>query len=93
MLFLLITLQIHAKNLLRVNGLTFGLYFGSFFIVLGSMMVTTCIMILLLIFAFQLQALITPVAIALLAILYIMYVPAAILFATCCSYIFDTMES
>lgn len=38
------SIQIHARNLLRVNGLTFGLYFGSFFIVLGSMMVATCLM-------------------------------------------------
>lgn len=56
-------------------------------------MMTTCILILLLIYAFQLQALITPVAIGLLAILYILFVPAAILFATCCSYLFDTLES
>ncbi|XP_045030700.1 ABC-type organic anion transporter ABCA8 [Daphnia magna] len=85
--------EIHAKNLLRVNGLTFGQYYGSFFIVLGSMMVTTCILILLLIFAFHLQALITPVAISLLAILYILFCPAGILFATCCSYLFKTLES
>ncbi|XP_046440757.1 ABC-type organic anion transporter ABCA8-like [Daphnia pulex] len=85
--------EIHAKNLLRVNGLSFGQYFGSFFIVLGSMMVTTCILILLLIFAFHLQALITPVAISLLAILYILFCPAGILFATCCSYLFKTLES
>ena len=33
--------QVQAKNLLRVNGLSFFMYFGSFFLVLGSMMVTT----------------------------------------------------
>lgn len=76
-----------------MNGLTFGLYFGSFFIVLGSMMVTTCILILLLILAFQLQALVTPVALSLLAFLYILFCPAAILFATCASYLFNTLES
>ena len=31
--------QNHIKNLLRVNGLTFGLYFATFFTVLGTLMV------------------------------------------------------
>ncbi len=56
-------------------------------------MVTTSILILLLIFAFQLQALITPVAMGLLAILYVLFCPAGILFATCCSYLFKNIES
>lgn len=82
-----------ARNLLRVNGLTFGVYFGTFFLVLGSMMVTTCLLIIALIFAFQLTALVTPAAIGLLTLLYVLYVPAAILFASCCSYFFKTMET
>jgi hypothetical protein len=51
------------------------------------------LLIIALIFAFQLTALITPTAIGLLAILYILYVPAAIMFAACCSYLFKTMET
>nr|QST14978.1 ABCA5 protein [Diaphanosoma celebensis] len=85
--------EVHAKNLLRVNGLSFGMYFGSFFIVLGSMMVTTCLLIVALIFAFQLTSLITPTAIGLLALMYVLYCPAAILFAACASYLFDSMET
>ena len=69
------------------------MYFGTFFVVLGSMMVTTCLLIIALIYAFQLQALITPTAIGLLALLYVLYCPAAIFFAACCSYMFKTMET
>jgi len=83
----------HIKNLLRVNGLTFGIYFGSFFSVLGSLMVISCLLIVLMIFAFQLQSLTAPAAIAILTALYLLYCPASILFATCVSYIFKTMES
>ena len=85
--------QIMARNLLRVNGLTFGVYFGTFFLVLGSMMVTTCLLIIALIFAFQLTALATPAAIGLLTLLYVLYVPAAILFASCCSYFFNLVKA
>jgi hypothetical protein len=33
-----ILLQIRAKNQLRVNGLNFYIYFGSFFTILGGML-------------------------------------------------------
>lgn len=41
--------QIRAKNQLRVNGLGFGLYFGSFFLVLGGMMLVVCAALLVLV--------------------------------------------
>ncbi len=43
-------MQIRAKNQLRVNGLTFGLYYGSFLTVLGSMMLALLAALIALIF-------------------------------------------
>ena len=41
--------EIRARNQLRVNGLSFGIYYGSFFFVLGSMMLVVCFVLLALI--------------------------------------------
>ena len=45
----MLLLQIRAKNQLRVNGLGFGLYYGSFFTVLGTMCLVLCAALLILI--------------------------------------------
>lgn len=42
-------LQIRAKNQLRVNGLSFGLYYSSFYTVLGGMCLALCGALLILI--------------------------------------------
>ena len=56
------TLQVRARNQLRVNGLTFNLYFGSFFVVLGGMLLVLLVLLLGLIFAFNFAALLIPPA-------------------------------
>jgi len=83
----------HIKNLLRVNGLTFGLYFATFFTVLGTLMLMTVILIILLIFAFQLTSLTSSAAMGILVVLYLLYVPVSLSYATCASYLFKTMET
>lgn len=85
--------QIKAKNQLRVNGLSFFMYFFSYFVVLAGLMLLICIALLILIFVFDLPSLREPPAFCTMGMLIILYCPASILFATCVSYIFDKMDS
>ena len=84
--------EIRAKNQLRVNGLTFGLYFGSFFFVLGGMMLIAFGVLLALVQAFSIDALVVGPAFATLAILYVMYTPCSLVFCATISYMFDKVE-
>jgi ATP-binding cassette subfamily A (ABC1) protein 5 len=85
--------QIKAKNQLRVNGLSVFMYFFTYFVVLGGLMLIICIALLTLIFVFDLPSLREPPAFCTMGLLIILYCPASILFATCLSYIFDKMDS
>ncbi|CAK9823283.1 Cholesterol transporter ABCA5 [Anthophora retusa] len=85
--------EIKAKNQLRVNGLTFSMYFLTYFIVLVGLMAFICLCILGIIFLFDVPSLQEIPALITLGGLLMLYCPASILFSTCLSYIFDKMDS
>ncbi|KMQ94889.1 atp-binding cassette sub-family a member 2-like protein [Lasius niger] len=85
--------EIKAKNQLRVNGLSFPMYFLSYFIVLVGLMCFICLCILGIIFLFDVPSLQELPAIITLSTLLMLYCPSSILFSTCLSYIFDKMDS
>ncbi|XP_029171757.1 ATP-binding cassette sub-family A member 5-like isoform X1 [Nylanderia fulva] len=85
--------EIKAKNQLRVNGLSFPLYFISYFIVLSGLMCFICLCILGIIFLFDVPSLQELPAVITLGTLLMLYCPSSILFSTCLSYIFDKMDS
>ncbi|XP_014610023.1 PREDICTED: ABC transporter A family member 1-like isoform X1 [Polistes canadensis] len=85
--------EIKAKNQLRVNGLSFPMYFLSYFIVLVGLMTFICLCIVGIIFLFDVPSLQEPPALITLGALLMLYCPSSILFSTCWSYIFDKMDS
>ncbi|XP_043578785.1 cholesterol transporter ABCA5-like isoform X1 [Bombus pyrosoma] len=85
--------EIKAKNQLRVNGLSFSMYFLTYFIVLVGLMSFICLCILGIIFLFDVPSLQEVPALITLAGLFMLYCPSSILFSTCLSYIFDKMDS
>ncbi|KAB0791349.1 hypothetical protein PPYR_03149 [Photinus pyralis] len=85
--------EIKAKNQLRVNGLTFSMYFVTYFVVLVALMLLICAALLLIILIFDIPSLRGLPALSILAILLLLHCPASILFVTCISYIFDKMDS
>lgn len=85
--------QIKAKNQLRVNGITFMAYFGSYFIIFTSIMYLICSGILGLILLFNLPFLKDSAAVILLVVIISLYCPSSLIFSTCLSYVFDKAES
>ncbi|XP_076233119.1 cholesterol transporter ABCA5 [Calliopsis andreniformis] len=85
--------EIKAKNQLRVNGLSFSMYFLTYFIVLVGLMTFICLCILGIIFLFDVPSLQEVPALITLCGLLMLYCPSSILFSTCLSYIFDKMDS
>ncbi|XP_054008550.1 cholesterol transporter ABCA5-like isoform X1 [Hylaeus anthracinus] len=85
--------EIKAKNQLRVNGLSFSMYFLTYFIVLVGLIMFICLCILGIIFLFDVPSLQEIPALITLGGLLMLYCPSSILFSTCLSYIFDKMDS
>ncbi|XP_069935833.1 cholesterol transporter ABCA5 isoform X2 [Cherax quadricarinatus] len=85
--------EIMARNLLRLNGVGFNLYFSSFFIVMGVMYMVSYIGLLIIIAAFQVPSLIIPQAYGAIAILYLLYMPCALTTSAVYCYIFDKSET
>ncbi|KAI4488532.1 hypothetical protein M0802_011535 [Mischocyttarus mexicanus] len=85
--------EIKAKNQLRVNGLSFPMYFLSYFIVLVGLMIFICLCIVGIIFLFDVPSLQETPALITLGALLMLYCPSSIIFSTCWSYIFDKMDS
>ncbi|XP_012287761.1 ATP-binding cassette sub-family A member 5 isoform X2 [Orussus abietinus] len=85
--------EIKAKDQLRVNGLSFTMYFLTYFIVLLGLMAFVSFCILGIIFLFDVPSLQEIPALMTLGGLLMLYCPASILFSTCLSYIFDKMDS
>ena len=100
--------EIRARNQLRVNGLTFTMYFGTFFVVLGGLLLLLLCILLTLVWAFSFEALLLPPAFLLLSSMYFLYIPPALFFTATVrycptphsghltflpSYLFDTIES
>ncbi|CAH1111719.1 unnamed protein product [Psylliodes chrysocephalus] len=85
--------EIKGKNQLRVNGLSFFLYFISYFIVLAALMAFMCGILLLIVLLFKTPSLSSWPALTTIGVLIMFYCPSSILFSTCVSYIFDKAES
>ena len=85
--------QIRARNQLRVNGVSFAMYFATFFIVLGGLLFLLLLLLLSLVFIFNFEALLVPPAFAILSTLYFLYIPPILLFIATLSYLFDTVET
>lgn len=85
--------EMKAKNLLRVNGLSSGLYFLAYFTVLTGIMIIICSALLGLVFLFDIPSFRQTPALATLGLLISLYSPAAILCATCFSYFFNRTDS
>lgn len=85
--------EIKAKNQLRVNGLSFYLYFMTYFAVLIGLMIIICMALVIIILLFDIPALRDWPALITLGVLVFLYCPSSILFSTCVSYIFDKTDS
>lgn len=85
--------QVKVKNQLRVNGLSFFMYFFTYFVVLAGLMVIIVAALLVLILVFDVPSLSKLPAFCTFAVLTLIYCPSSVLFSTCVSYIFDKMDS
>lgn len=85
--------QIKAKNQLRVNGLSFFMYFITYFIVLGGIMIIICSALLVIILLFDIPSMRDWPALITLGVLILLYCPSSVLFSTCVGYIFDKTDS
>lgn len=85
--------QIGARNLLRLNGLSFNQYFSSFITVIATVFMIPYISLLIIIAAFGVPSLIIGPAFGAIALLYLLYIPVAFLYSSVFGYMFDKMET
>ncbi|GLH01026.1 Probable multidrug resistance-associated protein lethal(2)03659 [Gryllus bimaculatus] len=85
--------EIHAKNQLRVNGLTFSMYFVSYFVVIGSLICLSFGGFLLALWLHGADSLLNTAALSVLIVLFLFCIVDLMLFIACCTYIFDKMET
>ncbi|XP_023324416.1 ATP-binding cassette sub-family A member 9 [Eurytemora carolleeae] len=85
--------ECHVKNQLRVNGLSFIMYYGSFYTVFAGMLITLLCCLLGLVAIFDISSLMLPPAFLVFASLYFLYTVPSTLFVSCISYLFDTLET
>ncbi|XP_044763088.1 ABC transporter A family member 1-like [Coccinella septempunctata] len=85
--------EIKAKNQLRVNGLSFCLYFITYLLVLMGLMLIICSALFLIIALFKIPTLAGWPALLTLAVLIFLYCPCSILFNICVSYVFDKTDT
>lgn len=85
--------EIGARNLLRLNGLSFNQYFSSFITVIAAVFMIPYISLLIIIVAFGVPSLIIGPAFGAIALLYLLYIPVAFLYSAAFGYIFDKMET
>ncbi|KAB7495793.1 ATP-binding cassette sub-family A member 6, partial [Armadillidium nasatum] len=85
--------EMNGQNILRLNGVGFNMYFGSFFLVIGFLYFISYIGLLIIIQAFQVPSLTVGAAYACLALLYLIYMPSALIFSCCVSYTFDKQDT
>ncbi|XP_071532999.1 cholesterol transporter ABCA5-like [Panulirus ornatus] len=85
--------EIMARNMLRLNGVGFNLYFSSFILVIGAVYLVAYIGLLIIIAAFNVPSLTIQPAFGAIAVLYLLYMPSAILFSAVFCYIFDKAET
>jgi ATP-binding cassette subfamily A (ABC1) protein 5 len=72
---------------------SFNLYFSSFFLVLTVVYFISYIGLLVIVLAFDVASLTMPAAFTTLAVMYLMYLPSALVYAGACSYLFDKTET
>ncbi|XP_047474330.1 phospholipid-transporting ATPase ABCA3-like [Penaeus chinensis] len=85
--------EIGARNLLRLNGLSFNQYFSSFITVIATVFMLPYISLLIIIAAFGVPSLIIGPAFGAIALLYLLYIPVAFLYSSVFGYLFDRMET
>ncbi|KAL3270830.1 hypothetical protein HHI36_021350 [Cryptolaemus montrouzieri] len=85
--------EIKAKNQLRVNGLSFALYFITYLLVLLGLMLIICSALFLIIALFKIPTLDGWPALVMLVVLIFLYCPCSILFNICVSYVFDKTDT
>lgn len=85
--------QMKARYMLRLNGVGFLIYFSSYLIMMVTLYSVSYFGLLIIIAAFGVKSLIIAPAFAILAVLYLLYMPAAILFSAVMSYLFDKAET
>ncbi|KAG0725814.1 ATP-binding cassette sub-family A member 5 [Chionoecetes opilio] len=85
--------EMRARYLLRLNGVGFHLYFCSYLIMMIAIYMVSYLGLLIIIAAFGVKSLVIPAAFVTLALLYLLYIPAAILFSAVMSYLFDKSET
>lgn len=85
--------EIRAKTQLRVNGLTFPIYFISFFLVMIVVLLLVFILLVLVAYLCGVAWLDTVPAVTVFGILMSLFCPSAILVATTFSYCFHKTES
>ncbi|KAK3894585.1 hypothetical protein Pcinc_001659 [Petrolisthes cinctipes] len=85
--------ELKLRNILRQNGLGFNLYFSSYFIQMGSFYMLSYVAMLIVVQAFQVESLVVPAAFTALAILYLLFLPVALLFSAVTGYMFDRAET
>lgn len=81
------------RDLLRLNGVGFHLYFLSVLCVMIVMYAINYIGLLIIVAAFNLSSLTVPAAFAAIAVLYLLYMPCALLYSAVFCYIFDKSET
>ncbi|XP_035703760.1 ATP-binding cassette sub-family A member 8-B isoform X2 [Folsomia candida] len=83
----------HTRNHLRVNGVSFSMYFTSMFFVYGMLSLLITLMEIVVILAFNLTAFTNPYAITITLGLLILFIFPCLLFSAAFSYVFDRMET
>ena len=79
--------------MLRLNGVNFNMYFSSIFIAIGSLYMISYVGLLVIVQAFQVPSLTVPAAFSTLSLLYLFYMPSALIFSACASYMYDKEET
>lgn len=85
--------QIRAKTQLRVNGLSFGIYFTSFFLVMFVVLLIVFVLLVLVAYLCGVAWLDTAPSVTVFGILMSFFCPSAIIVATTLSYCFHKTES
>ena len=86
-------LQEKMRHLLRVSGVSSFIYWFQFFLYDAIVFLIPCVIMLILIPAFQLPSLSPAPAMGTLVLCVLLYFPAAILFSYLCSFMFSKWDT
>lgn len=85
--------EIKARNLLRLNGVSFNLYFFSFFTMIFSICLIPYVILLIASQALQVSSLVITPAFINIVLLYLMYLISVMPYLGTVSYLFDKTET